>query len=396
MGKPIIVVVGTRPDALKLILLYQLFKQAGIPTLLCSTQQHKQLLDDVFTLFDVKPDITLDVMRENQTLDYLTAAILQKTSAFFSSVAPRLVIVQGDTTTSFAAALAAFYLKIPVAHVEAGLRTGNLAAPFPEELNRIFISKLSSFHFAPTPTNVLNLLKEGVPGDTVFCVGNTIVDALHHITEQIKQNALPIDPVVKKIVKQSTSEHKRLVLLTMHRRESFDGGIARVLKTIKSFAQEHPDVLFFFPTHPNPNVQQAVADTNLASQGNVICHTPLQYTDLIYVLTATSLVITDSGGIQEEAVSLGKPVLILREETERIEAIWENLGILIGTNEQKLKTALIDWIGKPVRSQQKFLYGTGDTCKKILQILINQDTLFVPEELAAFNKTCNTERSSLL
>ena len=173
MGKPVVIVVGTRPDALKLIPLYQLFKQTGIPILLCSTQQHQQLLDDVFTLFGVKPDVTLDVMRENQTLDYLTAAILQKTSTFFSSVGPRLVIVQGDTTTSFAAALAAFYLKVPIAHVEAGLRTGNLASPFPEELNRIFISKMSSFHFAPTPINVLNLLKEGVRAENIFCVGNS-------------------------------------------------------------------------------------------------------------------------------------------------------------------------------------------------------------------------------
>jgi UDP-N-acetylglucosamine 2-epimerase (non-hydrolysing) len=388
MEKPIILVVGTRPDALKLIPVFKKLRQYGVPTLLCATNQHSTLLDQVLTLLDVQPDISLQVMKENQRLDYLTTAVLEKTTEFFIATKPRLVIVQGDTTSSFAAALAAYYLKIPIAHIEAGLRTNDIYSPFPEEINRVFISKVSSLHFAPTPLNVLNLTNDGVPQSHIFCVGNTIVDTLFHIRQKIKNGSIDIDQNIKNIVTLCAKENKKLVLLTTHRRESFSGGVSNILKAVVTCANKHPNLLFFFPTHPNPLVQKAIALSGISECPNVICSQPVPYQDLVYLLLSAGLVLTDSGGIQEEAVSMGKPVFILRDTTERIEAIWDGCGKLLGTNYQNIIDAIEDWYKETSKKKfsQRFTYGEGNASQRIIDVLLHMSGTFVLDTIDTTQK----------
>lgn len=369
-SRPVIFVVGTRPDALKLIPVYKLLLQTGVPTLLCATNQHQELLDQVFRLFDCTPDIQLHVMKANQDLSYLTAAVLQKASEVFLETNPQLVVVQGDTTSSYAAALAAFYLKIPVAHVEAGLRTGDTSMPFPEELNRLFISKISALHFAPTPLNVMNLLREGVKQKNVFCVGNSIVDALFIIQKKIAHGSLLIDQSIKQAVELCKKNRQKIVLLTTHRRESFNGGISEILSAVADCAQKYPDLVFVFPVHPNPHVQQQLNMSNFASLKNILCCPPVSYQDLLFLLSSADWVMTDSGGIQEEAVSLGKRVMILRECTERVEALWEGLGKLTGTHYQTIVQVVDEWYGMTQMPAHKFVYGDGKTAQRIVDVFL--------------------------
>lgn len=369
-SKPVIFIVGTRPDALKLIPVYKALKQSRVPTLLCATNQHQELLDQVFTLFDCKPDIQLHVMRERQNLDYLTAVVLQKTTAVFTATSPRLVVVQGDTTSSYAAALAAFYLKIPVAHVEAGLRTGDIQSPFPEELSRSCITKISTLHFAPTPRNVLNLLQEGVDRRRIFCVGNSIVDALFTIKEKIDAGHIALDQQIMNIVQTCKQNQQRLILFTTHRRESFNGGVGNILKAVAHCAQKYSDLFFVFPVHPNPYVKHEVAASSLASLKNVFCISSVLYQDLVFLLSSAAWVMTDSGGIQEEAVSLGKRVMILRECTERVETVWEGMGKLTGTNTQAIIDIVDQWHAMTNVPLQRFMYGDGTTAQKIVDVVL--------------------------
>lgn len=370
MIRPIVVIIGTRAEAIKLIPLYLEFINQKLPAILCATSQHLDLLQQAFKIFNVTPDFNLNVMKKNQDLFYLTSAIMEKTKEVFVQTNPSLVVVQGDTTTTMGAALAAFYMHIPIAHVEAGLRTGNMNAPFPEEMNRKVVGQIASYHFAPTAFSTANLLAEGVKRQNVFCTGNTIVDALLTIKKKIENKQIPIDPAIKTHITEAKEKNHKLVLLTAHRRESFNGGLLRVFRAIKLFSQQFQDVTTLFPVHPNPNVIKAVEDTELKNEKNIILLPPLAYADLVYILTKVNWVASDSGGIQEEAVSLGKKILVLRDTTERFEGVWEGSEILVGTNEDKILTNMKKlYLEKEAFETPSYIYGDGNSCKRIATII---------------------------
>lgn len=368
MRGPIVLVVGTRPDALKLVPVYKKLQQSTIPCMLYATHQHRNLLDDVLTLFDITPDASAQIMQEGQTLAHIASAALSASFDFFTSSKPSMVVVQGDTSSSFAAALAAFYLNIPVAHVEAGLRTWDLQAPFPEEANRRFITTIGSLHFTPTPLNTLNLLNEGVHEKTIFCVGNTIVDTLFTIKQKIDTGFLELNLQVQKFIAHCRAENKKIVLFTMHRRESFAHGAAHVLEAIIQSAHQHQELEFIFPTHPNPQIQKIIADSGIRTSSQIWCCPPLAYHDLVSVLSSAAFVITDSGGIQEEAGALGKKVLVLRETTERIEAVWENKAMLVGTHKETIIHGINTLCRENSITQTNFIYGDGKASDRIVEV----------------------------
>lgn len=370
MNNPIILVVGTRAEAIKLLPVYLKLKQENFPVLLCATFQHSDLLQQVLNVFQVKPDFNLNIMIENQDLFYITSAVLEKTKHIYQKHKPSLVIVHGDTTTTMAAAMSAFYLHIPIAHVEAGLRTGNMQAPFPEEMNRKVVGQIANLHFAPTALSTANLLSEGVPREHVFCTGNTIVDALNFIKNKIDTGTVSVSNKIKETVTKLKKKNQKIVLLTAHRRESFDGGLTRVFESIKTFASKHNDITFLFPVHPNPNVKKAIDQAGINSHSNnIIFLPPIVYTDLLYILINSDFVITDSGGIQEEAVTLGKMVLVLRDITERLEGVWEGTEILVGTNKEKILSALENVYKNPLKHIPSNVYGDGHACERIATIL---------------------------
>lgn len=368
---PVLLIIGTRPEGIKMAPVYHALKRAGIPTYVCSTMQHSQLLEEVFELFDIVPDVSLNIMRQGQDLFYVTQAVLQKTKEVFLQVHPALVIVQGDTTSSMAASLAAFYLGIPVAHVEAGLRTDDVSMPFPEEMNRRMVSMVASYHFAPTPGAVANLLVHGVRREKIFCTGNTIVDALQSVKEKIQTKILPIRHDIKERVVQAHLEGKDIGVLTVHRRESFNGPIDVMLQSIKTWISEHPDTIWFYPFHPNPSVINAVRNAGLHSIPNLYLCEPISYKELVYLLDSAAYIVTDSGGIQEEAVSLGKPVLVLREKTERMEGVLVGLARVVGSDPRALAEGL-DWAGsfqKNMSGQIDSVYGDGHAAEKIVAFI---------------------------
>ena len=368
--KPILLVVGTRPGAIKSIPLYQALKKTTIPTFLCATFQHDELLQQVFDIFRITPDISLKIMKKDQDLFHITTSVLEKMRDVYLKIDPELVLVHGDTATAFASALAAFYLKIPVGHLEAGLRTGNIYAPFPEEVCRKYISTIASYHFAPTSLNVGNLLAEGIARDTVFCTGNIIVDALEWIQQEIESGAIALNPIVTQKVLACKQNGKKLILLTAHRRESFDGGLLRIFNSIKKFAQQHDDLFIFYPVHPNPNVQAALEQAKLHEVPSIYLSQALAYQDLIYLILSSAWVMTDSGGIQEEAMSIGKKVIILRDVTERIEGVWEGLGMLAGTDENLITKYMSEFYLLPnTDAQATTIYGDGKASARIVSIL---------------------------
>ena len=370
MVGPIVLVVGTRAEAIKLIPVYHALKKAGFHALLCTTYQHSDLIEQVFTVFNVSPDFNLNIMRQGQDLFHITTSVLDKMRDVYLATKPSLVMVHGDTTTTLAAAMAAFYLQIPIAHVEAGLRTGNMHAPFPEEMNRKVVGQIASYHFAPTAFSTANLLAEGIKRERVFCTGNTIVDALNHISALMDAGELAVNEEVKERVARCRREGKRIVLLTAHRRESFDGGLLRVFNAIKQFADTHDDVEIFYPFHPNPNVLRAIELSDINNTSNIWTTKPLAYTELIYLLREVDWVATDSGGIQEEAVSLGKHVLVLRDITERWEGVWEGSEILVGTDEEKITTEMERlYQAADTTTSPSSVYGDGKACEKIVAIL---------------------------
>lgn len=370
-SKPIVLIIGTRPEGIKMIPLYFALQHAGLNPLICSTMQHKELLDDVFNLFNVKPDISLDVMRPNQDLSYLTQTILEKTTAFFAHCNPALVLVQGDTTSTMASALAAFYSKIPVGHVEAGLRTDDISSPFPEEMNRRVVSIIARYHFAPTQQCVDQLCAQGMSSSRIFCTGNTVVDALRLITEKIEQKKIVVRSHIKKQVATCRKAKQRIFVLTTHRRESFDGGIIRILRSIKQFLLTHPNVFCFYPFHPNPYVLKAIKIVGLTGLENLFLSEPLLYPDIIYLLRESDFIATDSGGIQEEAISLGKPVLVLREKTERTEGLHSGIAQLVGTDPHKIREGMVHVLRrkKKISDQARTVYGDGYAADKIAAIL---------------------------
>ena len=368
---PVLLIIGTRPEGIKMAPVYHALKRAGIPTTVCSTMQHNQLLLEVLDLFDIVPDISLNIMRSGQDLFYLTQAVLQKTKETFLSVCPSLILVQGDTTSSMAAAMAAFYLGIPIGHVEAGLRTDDILAPFPEEMNRRLISMISTYHFAPTPAAVANLLAQGVKGEKVFCTGNTVVDALHSIQEKIHTRTIVIRSDIKERVISCRQKGRDIALLTVHRRESFNGPIENILRVVKEWALKYPDTEWFYPYHPNPNVVNAIRNIGLMNIPNLYLCEPLSYKELVYLLDAASYVLTDSGGIQEEAISLGKPVLVLREKTERMEGILIGGAYIVGSDAQVIRRGM-EWAvsyQKRVKPEISQVYGDGHAAERIVAFI---------------------------
>jgi len=370
--QPIVLLVGTRPEGIKMAPVYWALKEAQLPVFFCSTMQHDELLTQVLELFDITPDAHLQIMRLQQDLFYVTQSILQKTKDLFMRINPQLVLVQGDTTTVMAGSLAAFYLGIPVAHVEAGLRTGDLSAPFPEEFNRQMVSLLARYHFAPTQLAVEHLRAVQVPDNRIFNTGNTVVDALRIITERIASKQISIRSDLVRYITEGKKQNKKILLLTAHRRESFNGGIERILQTVKRFVHEE-NVFCFYPFHPNPAVLGAIEKVGLTNEQNFYVCEPLTYPDLVYLQQQADLIVTDSGGIQEEAISLGKPVIVLREKTERMEGVHAGLAQLVGTDQEAIYSALEQILTKKP-SASTSLYGDGYAAQKIVEILKSNHT----------------------
>ena len=332
----ILFVFGTRPEAIKLApVIRELASRPDFHCKLCATGQHRELLAQVLALFELVPDWNLEIMRPDQDLAYLTGAALSGVGEIFRYFRPDRVIVQGDTTTTFAAALAAFYHRIPVAHIEAGLRTDNIYAPWPEEVNRRLVSHIADLHFAPTVRARDNLLREGIGGERIVVTGNTGIDALLWVSGQLDTHAA-LRSRAEAIIGQRC-EGKRLILMTGHRRESFDGGLARICDAVARIAQR-ADVAVVFPVHPNPNVRRAIEP--LRRRDNVLLIEPVDYPELVFLLKRCHFVVTDSGGIQEEAPSFAKPVLVTRETTERPEAIELGSARLVGTDGEELFDAM--------------------------------------------------------
>jgi len=328
--KKVAVVFGTRPEAIKLapvILALRADKQFNCSV--CVTAQHRELLDQVLGVFNFIPDVDLNLMRHNQTLSDLTARAIQALDAYLKSELPDLVLVQGDTTTVLCATLAAFYNKIPVGHIEAGLRTGNLFSPWPEEANRVLTSHLATIHFAPTETNRFNLIKEGISEDRVFVTGNTIIDALFYVLAQVRSQPPDIPGLSPFDLKRW--EGRPLVLITGHRRENFGPGFESICKAIAELARLYPEVQFVYPVHLNPNVRIPVERILKSLHENVHLIEPIPYKAFIALMDRATFILSDSGGIQEEAPSLGKPVLVMRETTERPEAVSAGCARLVGT-----------------------------------------------------------------
>lgn len=369
MERPVVVLVGTRPEALKLLLLHKRLHAEGFSSLLCSTEQHSEILNQVLKIFDILPDISLGIMRPNQDLFDITSSILIKFKEVLIKLNPKLLIVQGDTTSAFAAALSAFYLKIPIAHVEAGLRSGNMHAPYPEELNRTVISKIADYNFAPTTLSCANLLSEGVAREKIFYTGNTIVDSLFWIRDKIGSGQIKVDKNLVEKVAECKKLNKKIALLTAHRRESFGGGLLQIFRSIKKFAQDHKDLFIFYTLHPNPNVIAEFEKSGLGELENIFVSNPLGYTELVYLLTNSSFVITDSGGIQEEAMSLGKRVIVLRDVTERVEGLWEGLGKLAGTDELLIHKGLQAFYSTDFQDKTSTVFGDGKAVERIGNIL---------------------------
>ena len=364
----ILFVFGTRPEAIKLCpLINRLRSQPDdFEVRVCVTAQHRDMLDPVLEAFSVRPDFDLDLMQPGQTLCGLTARILAGIEPVLNSERPHLVIVQGDTNTTFAAALGAFYRNVPVAHIEAGLRTGDMRQPFPEEMNRVLTSRIAEFHFAPTEAAEAALLREGIAPEKIFVTGNTGIDAVLWVRDALERGELRapswpwLDPA------------RRLVLVTCHRRENFGPGFDRVMRALALLA-ERPDVQLVYPVHRNPKVL-GPAHSQLAGHANIVLLDPLPYVPFVDLMRRCWMIVTDSGGIQEEAPSLGKPVLVLREKTERPEAVEAGTVKLVGTDERQIvaeATRLLDDEREYTRMTRVHNpYGDGHACERIAQALV--------------------------
>ena len=366
-------VFGTRPEAIKLApVIRELSARPEFDCKICVTGQHRELLGRFLELFELRPDWNLDVMRPDQGLAYLTGAALSGVSGVIERWRPERVIVQGDTTSTFAGALAAFYHQIPVAHVEAGLRTGDLYAPWPEEANRLLVARLADLHFAPTARARDNLLREGVAEARIVVTGNTGIDALLWVSQRLEGDARLRARAAAVLGPdgEGSLADRRLILMTGHRRESFDGGIERIARAMARIAQR-PDVAIVFPVHPNPNVRRAIE--TMRRHDNIRLTEPVDYPELVYLLKRCHCVVTDSGGIQEEAPSFGKPVLVTRAATERPEAMEQGLARLVGTDEDLLVAALGELLDDPVAyrrmSRVANPYGDGEASRRIAERL---------------------------
>lgn len=376
-------VFGTRPEAIKMAPLVKEFQKHPnkFETIVCVTGQHRQMLDQVLTIFDIKPDYDLNIMKQGQDLYDVTARVLTGMRDVLEDVKPDVVLVHGDTTTSTAAALAAFYKQIPVGHVEAGLRTHNIYSPWPEEMNRQITGRIATYDFAPTPLSRQNLLQENVSKDKIIVTGNTVIDALYWVVDKIK-NTPELNGELKQILKDAgydtdrLTDGKKLVLITGHRRENFGEGFISMCKAIKALTEKYPDVDFVYPMHLNPNVRKPIHEVfgeNLDGLGNMFFIEPLEYLSFVYLMEKSNIVLTDSGGIQEEAPGLGKPVLVMRDTTERPEALEAGTVKLVGTNYDKIvnevSKLLDDEKYYDIMSKAVNPYGDGLACGRIVKHL---------------------------
>ena len=367
----ILLVFGTRPEAIKMApLVKHLQALPAFETRVCVTAQHREMLDQVLSLFEIKPDFDLNLMKPGQDLTDITAGVLRGLKETLAQWRPDAMLVHGDTSTTLAATLAAFYQRIPVGHVEAGLRTGNLYSPWPEEANRKLTSVLAHWHFAPTEASCDNLLAEGVAPDTIHVTGNTVIDALLQVRDRIRDDAALQQRFAEQF--RFIDPTKRLVLVTGHRRENFGGGFERICEALGRIANTHPDVQVIYPVHLNPQVQEPVRRL-LGNVGNVRLIEPLDYLPFVYLMDRSTLILTDSGGIQEEAPSLGKPVLVMRDTTERPEAVAAGTVKLVGTDADRIlaqaHALLTDAAAYQVMAHAHNPYGDGQACKRIAQVL---------------------------
>lgn len=371
--KKILLVFGTRPEAIKMApLALELKKRPELDVKVCVTAQHREMLDQVLNLFKLIPDYDLDLMQPGQDLYDITTRALQGLKTVFSDDKPDLVLVHGDTTTTFSASLAAFYQKIPVGHVEAGLRTGDIYSPWPEEINRKLTGSLTQLHFAPTEKSQQNLLTENIDSNNIFVTGNTVIDALLQVVDIVKT-----DTELNKTLRSQfdfIDPNKKLILVTGHRRESFGGGFERICQALKSLA-EREDVQVVYPVHLNPNVKEPV-DRILAGVDNVHLIDPLDYLPFVYLMSQSYLILTDSGGVQEEAPSLGKPVLVMRDTTERPEAIQAGTVKLVGTDLDEIIQQAINLLDNQQEYEKMSVahnpYGDGKACARIADIIISK------------------------
>jgi UDP-N-acetylglucosamine 2-epimerase (non-hydrolysing) len=361
----ILVLFGTRPEAIKLAPVIHELKKKFFQTIVISSSQHKQLLKPFLKMLEIETNFDLRVMRKDQTSNQVCARVLRKLDEILAKEKPDLILVQGDTTTTLAGALAGFNRKIPVGHIEAGLRSGNMQSPFPEEMNRRLVSQIAAFHFAATKQNQHNLLSEGVPSEKIFVTGNTIVDTLRFILKSLK----PSKKIAQTIEK---TEGKKRILLTTHRRESFGHVMSENLKVLRDFVEKRKDVCLIFPVHPNPNVRGVTSEI-LAGINDIYLLEPLDYIDFVTLMKSAWLIVSDSGGVQEEAPSLGKPLLVLRENTERPEAIRAGVAKLVGGNPRNLKLMLEEnhavetWIKSVKEVSNPF--GDGKAAQRIVKII---------------------------
>ena len=369
MSLPLLFIVGTRPEGIKLIPLYKKLRDRGYHVLLCTTKQHRQMLDEVLAVFNVVPDFDLDIMRDSQDLFYVTTAVLKELKPVLDAVKPALVFVHGDTTTTFASSLAAFYQNIPIAHVEAGLRTGNMRHPFPEEMNRKFVAQLAELNFSPTPFSTAHLLAEGIDQKKIFCVGNTVVDALYEVKDYLHDNLNVLDSSLVETIACMKKKYKKLFLVTAHRRESYGAGLENVFKALSAFAWKYQDeVGFIHPVHPNPAVKEALSRTDFHSRKNVFSCDPVSYLNMVHILLHIDYIATDSGGLQEEGSALGKRVICLRDITERHEGVWDGLEVLTGTDPKKIIEAC-EAVMQKSSHIPSYVYGDGNACMRIINIL---------------------------
>ena len=370
MTKKLSFIFGTRPEAIKLAPVILAAKaDPHFQCHVCVTAQHREMLDQVLDVFEIKPDVDLNLMQPNQTLASLTAKAITAIDAYLTDYKPDMVIVQGDTTTVFCAALCAFYHQIPVGHVEAGLRTGNKYSPFPEEANRVLATHLSTLHFAPTAKSKENLIKEGIAPDKIFITGNTVIDALYLVLDKIKNNPPAIPELPEELIKSK----QPLVLITGHRRENFGEGFQNICQAIAHLADKYPQTAFIYPVHLNPNVRKPVFDL-LSKHKNIYLIEPLSYLPFVALMNRATIILTDSGGIQEEAPSLGKPVLVMRETTERPEAVDAGTVKLVGTNPEVICSEVEDLLNNPSAygkmSRAHNPYGDGKAAEKCLRVLL--------------------------
>lgn len=382
--KKILLTFGTRPEAIKMAPLVKALQAdtQHFTTIVCVTGQHRQMLDQVLSLFDIIPDYDLDIMRAGQDLYDITARVLIGMRDILSKEKPDIVLVHGDTTTSTAAALAAYYQQIPVGHVEAGLRTRNIYSPWPEEMNRQLTGRLATWHFAPTALSRQNLLHEGIEETQIFVTGNTVIDALNLVIERIHANSLLKTEVANRLRSAGydtdrLAKKRKLVLITGHRRENFGDGFLSICSAIKYLAEKHPETDFVYPMHLNPNVREPIHKVfgkQLNSLDNLFFIEPLEYLPFVYLMEKSTIVLTDSGGIQEEAPGLGKPVLVMRDTTERPEALAAGTVKLVGTHFQTIVDKLTELLEQPSvyaeMSKATNPYGDGCACKRIIQALL--------------------------